>query len=152
MIWRPPQEIRVKVVAIARRGDAFLFVEVRQDDGRIKGLRPHGGSVEFGETREIALIRELKEELGVGARIIDDWIAFENIFSHEGACGHEIIFAAPVAFDAAPGGGAERFAFAETDGAGWARWMRLDDAEREGMAIFPDGLARHLRDQIRISD
>lgn len=147
--WRPPREIRVKVVAIARRADAFLLAEVLNDDGRIKGLRPLGGSVEFGETREAALLRELKEELGVRARIVGGWEAFENIYRHEGALGHEIIFAADVEFDDQPGAGATRFAYSETAGTAIARWMTLEGAESAGVDIYPAGIADSLRHRIR---
>lgn len=144
-VWRPPQEIRVKCVAIARRGDSFLFVEVLADDQRVKGLRPIGGSVEFGETRETALLRELKEELDVGATIVGDWAAFENIYDHEGSLGHEIIFSAPVRFHEEPGGGAPRFTCKETGGPATACWASLGDAGRKGLDIFPPTLVDYLR-------
>lgn len=143
--WRPPQEIRVKALAIARRKDAFLFAEVLSDDGGLKGLRPLGGSIEFGESRETALLRELKEELGVGARIVGAWEVFENIYRHEGALGHEIIFAAEVIFDVEPGGGAARFVFSEASGSSFARWATLEEVERAGLGIYPLGIADRLR-------
>lgn len=150
-MWRPPQEIRVKALAIARREDAFLFAEVLSDDGGLKGLRPLGGGVEFGESRETALLRELKEELGVSARIVGPWEVFENIYRHEGALGHEIIFAAEVLFDPQPGAGARRFAFSETHGSAFARWATLDEAECAGFEIYPLGIADRLRRVLPVS-
>lgn len=143
--WRPPQSIRVKALAIARRGDAFLFAEIRGDDGGVKGLRPLGGSIEFGESLDAALLREIREELGVSARIVGPWETFENIYRHEGALGHEIIVAAEVAFETPPGEGAARFAFAETDGTAFARWLTLEEAAREELPLFPEGLENALR-------
>ncbi|PDV86278.1 DNA mismatch repair protein MutT [Rhizobium sp. H4] len=60
-VWRPPQQIRVKVIGLAWRQDRLLAAEVEDDGGRIKGIRPLGGSIEFGETREQALQREFRE-------------------------------------------------------------------------------------------
>jgi 8-oxo-dGTP pyrophosphatase MutT (NUDIX family) len=94
--WRPPQQVKVKVVGLARRGEQLLLAEVEDDSGRLKGLRPLGGSIEFGVTREAALQREFREELGCGVTLLGPWHGFENIYEHEGARGHEYIFAAPV--------------------------------------------------------
>lgn len=95
-VWRAPAEIRVKVIGLCLRGRDLLAAEVEDDAGRIKGYRPLGGSVEFGETREQALAREFKEELSTAVTIRGPWHVFENIFTHEGRQGHEIVFAAEV--------------------------------------------------------
>lgn len=57
-VWRPSQQIRVKVIGLAWRKDQLLAAEVEDDSGRIKGVRPLGGAIEFGESREEALHRE----------------------------------------------------------------------------------------------
>ena len=95
-VWRPRQGIQVKALGLVRRGGALLCTEVPADDGTVKGVRPPGGSIEHGETREAALRREFGEELSTDIRIAGPWIAIENIYDHEGHRGHEYIFAAPV--------------------------------------------------------
>lgn len=70
--WRPSPGIAVKVLGLVFRDDALLCVEVTHDDGTVKGVRPLGGGVEFGETRAVALAREFKEELSTGIRITGD--------------------------------------------------------------------------------
>ena len=50
---------------LVRRGDELLLMVVRSDDGAIKGYRPLGGSIEFGERAADALKREFTEELGL---------------------------------------------------------------------------------------
>ena len=142
--WRPPQQIRVKVIGLAWRGDALLAVEVLDDRGRIKGVRPPGGSVAFGESREQALDREFREELGCGVTMTGPWTVFENIYRHEGALGHEIVFAADIRLHDAALYDREVIRFSEDDGtACTARWLR-PAALPDGAALFPDGLAAAL--------
>ncbi|ABY29883.1 NUDIX hydrolase [Methylorubrum extorquens] len=142
--WRPPQQIRVKVIGLAWRGDALLVVEVLDDRGRIKGLRPTGGSVAFGESREQALDREFREELGCGVTMTGPWTVFENIYRHEGALGHEIVFAADIRLHDATLYDRDVIRFSEDDGtACTARWLR-PAALPDGAALFPDGLAAAL--------
>ncbi|WP_437872085.1 NUDIX hydrolase [Methylorubrum extorquens] len=142
--WRPPQQIRVKVIGLAWRGDALLAVEVLDDRGRIKGVRPPGGSVAFGESREQALDREFREELGCGVTMTGPWTVFENIYRHEGALGHEIVFAADIRLQDAALYDRDVIRFSEDDGtACTARWLR-PAALPDGAALFPDGLAAAL--------
>ncbi len=142
--WRPPQTIRVKVIGLAWRGDELLAVEVFDDGGRIKGVRPLGGSIGFGESREGALEREFREELGCGVTITGPWTAFENIYRHEGALGHEILFAADIRLDDAALYARDAIRFSEDDGtACLARWVR-PNALPTGVALYPDGLAEAL--------
>ena len=47
------------------RDGRLLAVEVLDDAGRVKGVRPLGGTVEFGEKAELAVVREFQEELGI---------------------------------------------------------------------------------------
>jgi hypothetical protein len=49
-IWRPSQNIRVIAIGLNWRGDRLLAVEVLNDEAKLKGVRPLGGGVEFGET------------------------------------------------------------------------------------------------------
>jgi hypothetical protein len=60
----------------------LLAAEVYDDAGRVKGVRPLGGSVEFGETARDAVIREFKEELGAEIAITGEPVFIENIFVH----------------------------------------------------------------------
>lgn len=147
--WRPPQTIRTKVIGLAWRRDRLLAVEVLDDRGRIKGVRPPGGSIAFGETREQALDREFREELGCGVTITGAWTAFENIYRHEGALGHEIVFAAEIRLHDATLYERDAILFNEDDGTPCtARWVR-PDAPPEGAALFPDGLAAALGERGR---
>ena len=93
MSWRPPQNIRAIAVALIYRGADVLVMAVTDDSGSIKGWRPLGGAIEFGESAEAAVAREFLEEIGKPIRCIRQLCVLENLYSHEGARGHEVVFA-----------------------------------------------------------
>jgi ADP-ribose pyrophosphatase YjhB (NUDIX family) len=142
--WRPPQKIPVKVLGLAWREDRLLAAEVTRDDGSVKGIRPPGGSIEFGETREQALEREFYEEFGCGIAIEGPWTVFENLFRHEGAQGHEFIFAADIRLLDESLYQRSEITLVEHDRSVWtARWF-TPHALPEGVELYPAGLAAYL--------
>lgn len=139
--WRPDKRIKVKVLGLIWRGDAILACKVYTDDGRVKGIRPPGGSIEFGETRAKALVRELKEELAIEVAGIGKWIEFESIFEHQGSVGHEYVFVSEVTV--APQTGLDGSSFEIDEGGGIiciAEWFSLRRIEEEKLEVFPQGL------------
>lgn len=143
--WRPPAEIKVKALALAVHDGRFLAEDVTDDAGRLVGLRPPGGTMEFGETREATLVREMAEEIGAEIEIAGPWQVFEAIYCHEGAPGHEIVFAAPVRFTDARFCAGPPLPFREDDGTlCHARWWRPEEAAAAGLALYPDGIAGAL--------
>ena len=98
-IWKPKTSIMVKVLGLVWRGTDLLASEVLDSTGRITGVRPLGGGIEFGETREEAMRREFEEELGCSLTVIGPWHSVESIFVHEGNVGHEFIYMANVKLD-----------------------------------------------------
>ncbi|MEU8005574.1 NUDIX domain-containing protein [Catellatospora sp. NPDC049111] len=84
--------IRNLALAVPRRGDDLLvFRGHDHTDGRTF-YRPLGGGIEFGETAEQALHREMREELAVeltGVRLLG---VLENLFHAFDRYGHEIVF------------------------------------------------------------
>ena len=140
--WRPTAQIKVKALGLHWREGKLLAAEVYDDQGALKGVRPLGGSIEFGERWQFALQREFKEELNVEVQIQGAPIVMENLYTHEGAAGHEVLFICEVLFDSEPFNGQNSIEFHENDGALCiARWFDLNDLDRPGgPALFPDGL------------
>ncbi|WP_172292334.1 NUDIX hydrolase [Pseudoruegeria sp. HB172150] len=144
--WRPAPRIRFKALGLHWRGGRLLAAEVLDDAGRVKGVRPLGGSVDFGETAESAVIREFREELGVTATILDAPFFMENIYTHEGSQGHELLAIFNVAFSDDVFADASRIEFHEDDGTRcFAEWFSLDTLDLpKHPRLFPEGLKARL--------
>jgi len=140
--------IAVKALGLPQRDGKILAFEVLDQSGNIKGVRPLGGAIEFGETWRSALVREFKEELGADIRISGAPIVLENHFEDDGARGHEVLFIADVAFVEDCFGVMDVIQFTESDGTVFtARWFDLAELKAEGPELFPKGLLEHLTER-----
>lgn len=143
-VWTPSSGIAVKVIGLAWRGEELLVAEVEESGGRVKGVRPLGGTIEPGETREAALKREFAEELRCEVAIDGQWHCFENIYEHEGKAGHEFLFAANVRLGDEDIYRRDRFHYLEHEGARCcAVWLAPLSLPR-GVELYPAGLARAI--------
>jgi hypothetical protein len=138
--------IRIKALGLHWRGRRLLAFEVYDQEGRLKGVRPLGGSVEFGESAKDAVIREFKEEIDTNVSILAGPMVLENVFVHEGERRHEILFIFDLAFPEGACEGQERIRFQEDDGtfmvAAWYDPRELDvDGKPE---LYPKGLKSRL--------
>jgi ADP-ribose pyrophosphatase YjhB (NUDIX family) len=84
--------IRPLALAVPRRGDDLLVFRGYDPTRDQTFYRPLGGGIEFGETAEQALHRELREELDTGLTGVRLLGVLENIFHGFGRDGHEITF------------------------------------------------------------
>ncbi len=144
--WRPAPGIRFKALGLHWRDGKLLAAEVLDDAGQLKGVRPLGGSVEFGETAEAAVIREFREELGVTVEVLGSPVMIENIYTHEGQLGHEVLAIFEVFFPATAFADETRIAFQEDNGTTcFAEWFALETLDLpDRPRLYPDGLKAHL--------
>jgi len=139
--WRPIQAIQAKVIGICVNENRLLAMEVYDDSGKVKGVRPLGGLIEFGETREVALAREFREELNTEIELSGKWRIFENLYMHEGSRGHELMFAIGIRLKDKNIYNQDVIAFSEDSGqAVTARWYPIEELKALTVELYPEGL------------
>lgn len=143
--WRPQTGVQAKVLGICMNKGKLLAMDVFNDKGKVKGVRPLGGTIEPGETREAALTREFAEELDTEIVITGSWRVFENIYDHEGVLGHEYCFATGVSLVDKSLYTKSVIAFSEDSGAECtATWVDIKSLKAGELELFPDGLLAAL--------
>lgn len=117
---------------------------VRNDNGAIKGWRPLGGSIEFGERAADALRREFAEEVGLLITEPTLLTVIENLYSHHGAAGHEIVFVFEAKLADDTYYGREAYSFDDGGVRNEVRWVGLANFMRGEAELFPAGLLERL--------
>ncbi len=144
LIWRPPQHIRPISLALVQRQKEILVMTVRDGGGNVKGYRPPGGGIEFGETAAEAVKREFLEEFDLSIRNIKRIIILENIYHHEGATGHEIVFVHTAEYSNSIPILKNDYSFVDGGVLNESGWVSIQDFKSGRLTLFPDGLAEHL--------
>jgi len=138
--------IRPIALAVPRRGEDLLVFEYHDPTKDETFYRPLGGGIDFGETAEAAVRRELREELDVELLDLRCLGVLENIFHGFGRDGHEVAFI----FDCRLADQAvyERDAVGEIlDDAGTKVMWRSLSSFNSDSPLYPAGLADLLRGQ-----
>jgi 8-oxo-dGTP pyrophosphatase MutT (NUDIX family) len=143
-VWRPRPSIRPIALGVIWRGDELLLMAVRSDDGSLKGWRPLGGGIEFGERADQALRRELLEELGEPVEEPRFLATLENIYDHHGVTGHEIVFVFETGF--ADDGAYQKQQLGFTDGGvhNDVAWVSFASLAAVDTNLYPAGLFKLL--------
>jgi len=84
--------IRPLALCLFRRGDDILVFEGVDTVKPEVFYRPLGGGIHFGERAEDAARREIREEIGAETTNLRLLGVLENLFTHQGAPGHEVVF------------------------------------------------------------
>jgi len=137
--------IRAKIVCLLRNADRILLLHITDPyDGR-EFLIPPGGGVEFGETLEQAVVREIAEEVGI--RIVSPRRLgmFENIFRYNGRPEHELVFVYEAECSDRELCAKQEITITESNGNLFAaRWYTHSESLATGLSLFPEGLRELL--------
>lgn len=131
---------RPVAVALFRRGDAVLVFDVPDAVKGVVGWRLPGGTIEFGERGSEAVVREIREELGVDAVDVAYLGTVENIFTYLGTDGHELVRVYAARFADQRLYERDHFDCVEANGPRFTCiWKPIADF-RAGVLLYPDGL------------
>lgn len=87
-----PTKIRVIAICLFTHDNCILVFQAFDTVKSMPYYRPLGGEVEFEETTEVSIKREIREELGQEITDLHLLSILENLFECEGKPGHEIVF------------------------------------------------------------
>ncbi|KKI98436.1 NUDIX hydrolase [Prochlorothrix hollandica] len=136
------QRIRPISICLFRNGNRILvcgdFDSVKQN----YFCRPLGGGIEFWESSQEAMLREISEEISLEVENLNLVSVLENIFVYEGNQGHEIVFVYDGEFvDKAIYNSEEISGYEhETSTHFKAKWLSLDEIQERDMRLVPNGL------------
>ena len=137
---------RAKTLGILLYDKRILVEEFYGKHSKGEGTyyRPIGGSIEFGEKSNDALIREYHEELEVDIKINQYIGCFENIFRINGETGHEIIQLYLIDFENLSHYNRRMFKVIEGNKIGIAKWLPLADFASNREILYPNGLIERV--------
>lgn len=124
--------LRLVAAALMLRGDEVLICQRRPDQPMALQWEFPGGKIEAGESAEIALARELNEELGIDATIGTHVTHIRHNYRHGGAV--DLQFFAVYEFR----GEMENRIFNDV------RWVKLEDLPKYDFLAADRGLIRDL--------
>ncbi|MFN8369565.1 MAG: tetratricopeptide repeat protein [Bacteriovoracaceae bacterium] len=138
-------KIRTIALAILKNDkNQFLFYKSYDKVTNEFFYRALGGGVEFFETGELAVVREIEEE--IGKKIIVESLAatLENIFTHDGKKGHEIVLLYKTKFNDLENYNKSEFVINENGKINKAIWKSLDEIRSERAKLYPVGVEKVL--------
>lgn len=137
--FTPPPYPRALVLGLFEHEGRILVFEGRDPRRDLVFYRPLGGGIEFGEHSREALVREVREELGLQAEALDLVGVMENLFTHQGRQGHEIVFVYHARFtDPAVYEGPVPYTDRPES---HAVWVPVADFVEGRRVLFPEGLS-----------
>ena len=138
--------IRVKAFAVSLNEAGTHHVVLRGIDPAVPDEYFHlllGGSIELGERSEVAVLREIREELG--ATLLEPRLlqVVENVFEYDGELGHEVVFLEAGHLAEAGVVPLEGGEFYDNGLPMWVEWRPVDDAELTA-PIYPEEVTQLL--------
>lgn len=149
------KNIRACVRGIVRNGDKILVSSEAWPTKDNKFYLLLGGSIEYGEYGEDAIIREFKEELSANIENVRYVGMVENIFDSPLGLGHEIVLVYEADFVDKSLYSQKKILGIEADientllfGDGPITlkfyWKSLEEMKQEGLPLYPDGIDKLL--------
>jgi ADP-ribose pyrophosphatase YjhB (NUDIX family) len=142
--WRRwASRIRPIVRCVFRRGEAPVEILVVREDDPERGTDiwfPPGGGMDFGESAEEALRRELREELSAEIESLRLLGVLESRFEYEGEQHHHLVMVYEGAFSDPTMYDREDLVVSEPTVSLPAEWRPLDDFAKDGRPLMPLGL------------
>ncbi|MET3729430.1 ADP-ribose pyrophosphatase YjhB (NUDIX family) [Fictibacillus halophilus] len=139
--------LRVNTLGILLNNGRILLEEREGNHSEGTGTyyRPIGGTIEFGEKSDQAIVREFYEEIGAAIKVKHYMTCVENIFFVDKKMGHEISQIYSVEFVDSDLYLAEKFVVTEGQQKTIAKWIDLDDIMENRKLLFPKGLRDLLK-------
>jgi len=138
--------IRPIALCVFLKNDHILVFEGYDNVNDQVFYRPLGGGIEFGESGEKAVRREIMEELHSEIEGLKHLGYLENIFVHNGNRGHEIVMIYDGVLKESGLYDQAVIEIVEANGEKIrAMWKGLDDFGEEKSILYPDGLLELLQ-------
>jgi ADP-ribose pyrophosphatase YjhB (NUDIX family) len=137
-------KIRPIAICVFRQGDRIL---VHEGEDTVKGCsfaRPLGGGIEFGESSQAAVVREIQEELGAEITDVRLLGVVESTYTYQGKPGHEIVFVYDGRFADATFYQQDTLTVREGDQVFKARWRSLSALAQGTPTLVPPQLWEYL--------
>lgn len=134
------QKIRCKAVCVFSHQQSILLSKDTDPSNGTTFYGPLGGGIEFGETSQDAIAREIQEEIGAEISDIKLLGVLENLFWYGGAQCHEVVFVYDAKFVDLSFYEKASIIGQESNGSEiTATWQNLDDFPVKGKLV-PEGL------------
>jgi ADP-ribose pyrophosphatase YjhB (NUDIX family) len=131
-------QIEVKALCIILRDNKEILVGLGYDEIKKEHFgRIMGGGMNFGETAEVAVRREIKEELLCEIENLEFIKLIENIFTYNGEKGHQITFLYKGELANKDLYTQEKIAVHDTKSFE-AEWLSLDDVISGKVKLYPE--------------
>lgn len=136
------KKLRIRPIALCvlRHQDRLLLHEFYDPVAKVHIARSLGGGIDFGETSQAAVIREIKEELGADITDVKLLGILESIFVYEGEPGHEIVFVYDGRFVDESLYQQQQFTVVEGKRQYQVGWHTLEDLRREEIRLVPEAI------------
>jgi 8-oxo-dGTP pyrophosphatase MutT (NUDIX family) len=137
-------KIRPIAICVFRYGDRILVSQSIDPVKQEWFYRPLGGGIDFGEYSQEAIVREIREELGVEIQQVQLLGVLENVFVYDGKPGHEIVFVYDAELENQDWYHQSELTAHEGEESFKAYWVGLSDIETGCIPLYPTGLMELL--------